>query len=137
MTDGPRRVVVTGIGMVCPMGNDPETSWSRIVAGESGITPITRFDASRLASRIAGEVKGFDPEDYIDRRAARRMDPYSHYAVAAARQALDDAGLDAVAEAEDIGTMVGCGGGGLSTFERQSRVLFEQGPQRMSPFFPR
>jgi 3-oxoacyl-[acyl-carrier-protein] synthase II len=135
MTDGPRRVVVTGIGMVCPMGNDLETAWSRIVAGESGITPITRFDASRLASRIAGEVKGFDPEDYIDRRAARRMDPYSHYAVATARQALDDAGLDAAAEAEDIGTIVGCGGGGLSTFERQSRVLFEQGPQRMSPFF--
>ena len=135
MTDGPRRVVVTGIGMVCPLGNDLETAWSRVLAGESGIAAITRFDASRLASRIAGEVKGFDPADYIDRRAARRMDPYSHYAVAAARQALDDAGLDVAAEAEDIGAIVGCGGGGLATFEQQSRVLLEHGPQRMSPFF--
>ncbi len=135
MTDRQRRVVVTGIGVVCPLGNDIETSWSRLVAGASGIGPITRFDAARLTSRIAGEVKDFRPEDYVDRRAARRMDPYSHYAVAAARQALDDSGLDATGEAEDIGAVVASGGGGLSTFEQQSRVLLEHGPRRMSPFF--
>ena len=89
MHDGPRRVVVTGMGIVCPLGNDVETSWRRLVAGESGIATITRFDASRVDSRIAGEVKGFDPADFIDRRAARRMDAYSQYAVAAARQAVE------------------------------------------------
>ena len=111
--------MITGIGIVCPLGNDLETVWRRLVAGESGIAPITRFDASRVDSRIAGEVKDFDPEDFIDRRAARRMDAYSHYAVAAARQAVDDAGLDVAAEAEDIGAVVASGGGGLTTFDRQ------------------
>jgi 3-oxoacyl-[acyl-carrier-protein] synthase II len=135
VADGPRRVVVTGIGVVCPVGNDLDAAWRRLVAGESGIGPITRFDASRLSSRIAGEVKSFTPEDYIDRRVARRMDRYSHFAVAAARQAVDDAGLDVAAEAEDIGGVVASGGGGLATFEQQSRVLIEQGPGRLSPFF--
>ncbi len=133
--DGKRRVVVTGIGVVCPLGNDIETVWTRLLAGESGIGPITRFDPSRLTSRIAGEVKDFSPEDYIDRREARRMDRYSHFAVAAARQALDAAGLDVDGEAERIGAIVGSGGGGLSTFEQQARVLLEHGPQRLSPFF--
>ena len=135
MTEGPRRVVVTGTGILCPLGNDGQTVWRRLLAGESGIAAITKFDASRLPTRIAGEVKGFDPEDFIDRRAARRMDPYSQYAVAAARQAVDDAGLDVAAEAVSIGAVVASGGGGLGTFEQQSRVLFEHGPGRMSPFF--
>ena len=128
-------MVITGAGIVCPLGNDVETVWRRLVAGESGITRITRFDPSRFGSQIAGEVKDFDPADYIDRRAARRMDAYSHYAVAAARQAVDDAGLDVAAEAVDIGAVVASGGGGLRTFEVQQRALFERGPQAVSPFF--
>jgi len=135
MAESPRRVVVTGMGVVCPLGNDIETVWSRLIAGESGIAPITRFDPSRLTSRVAGEVKDFDPADYVDRRTARRMDPYSHFAVAAARQALDAAELAVAPEAERLGAIVGSGGGGLSTFEQQSRVMLEHGPQRMSPFF--
>ena len=134
MTEGPRRVVVTGLGIICPLGNDVHSVWSRLLAGESGITTITRFDASRLNSRIAGQVKDFDPADLIEKRAARRMDPCSHFAVAAARQAVDDAGLNVGAEPERIGAVVGCGGGGLLTFEQQSRVLLEQGPQRLSPY---
>ena len=135
MNEGPRRVVVTGLGILCPLGNDRETVWTRLLAGESGIAAITRFDASRLTTRIAGEVRGFEAEDFIDKRAARRMDPYSQYAVAAAHQAVDDARLDVAAEPEAIGAVVACGGGGLSTFEQQSRILFEQGPGHMSPFF--
>ena len=135
MTEGPRRVVVTGTGIICPLGNDVHTVWRRLLAGESGIATITRFDASRMPTRIAGEVKGFDPEDFIEKRAARRMDPYSQYAVATAHQAADDAGLDIAAEPELIGAVVASGGGGLGTFEQQSRVLFEHGPGRLSPFF--
>jgi len=135
MTEGPRRVVVTGLGILCPLGNDVGTVWRRLLAGRSGIAAITRFDATRLPTRIAGEVKGFDPEDFIEKRAARRMDPYSQYAVATARQAVADAGLNVAAEPELIGAVVATGGGGLQTFEQQSRVLLEQGPGRMSPFF--
>jgi 3-oxoacyl-[acyl-carrier-protein] synthase II len=135
MTEGPRRVAVTGLGIVCPLGNDVEVVWRRLLAGRSGIAAITRFDASRLPTRIAGEVRGFDPEDFIEKRAARRMDPYSQYAVATAHQAVDDAELNVAAEPERIGAVVATGGGGLQTFEQQSRVLFEQGPGRMSPFF--
>ncbi len=135
MTEGPRRVVITGAGIVCPLGNDVETTWRRLVAGESGIARITQFDPSRFDSQIAGEVKDFDPADFIDRRAARRMDAYSQYAVAASRQAVDDAGLDVAAEAEEIGAVVASGGGGLRTFEEQQRALFERGPRAVSPFF--
>ena len=135
MDDRMRRVAITGMGIVCPLGNDADAAWSGAVAGASGIAAITRFDASRLDTRIAGEVKGFDAEDFFDRRAARRMDPYSHYAVVAARQAVEEAGLDVAAEAEDIGAVVASGGGGLGTFEQQSRVLFERGPRHVSPFF--
>jgi len=133
--EGPRRVVITGAGIVGPLGNDVETAWRRLVAGESGIGRITRFDPSHVTSQIAGEVKDFDPADFMDRRAARRMDAYSQYAVAAARQAVDDAGLDVAAEAEDIGAVVASGGGGLRTFEEQQRALFERGPGAISPFF--
>ena len=103
MIEGPRRVVITGAGIVGPLGNDVETAWRRLVAGESGIGRITRFDPSHVTSQIAGEVKDFDPADFMDRRAARRMDAYSQYAVAAARPAVSDAGLGVAAEAEDIG----------------------------------
>jgi len=134
MDRGPCRVVVTGLGIISPMGNDVQTVWSRLLAGESGIGPITKFDPSRLHSRIAGEVRGFDPEDYIEKRAARRMDPFAQYAVAAARQATSSAELDMTGEQELIGAVIGSGVGGLGTFEEQSRVLSAQGPERLSPF---
>jgi 3-oxoacyl-[acyl-carrier-protein] synthase II len=134
MDDKPRRVVVTGSGLLCPLGNGVRTVWTRLRSGESGIGAVTKFDASRLTSRIAGEVRGFDPEDFMEKRAARRMDPFSQYAVAAARQAAQDAGLDAVAEPELVGAVVGSGVGGLETFEQQSRVLFTEGPGRLTPF---
>jgi len=133
--DTSRRVVVTGMAVLCPVGNDLETAWDNLVAGESGITAITRFDASRIASRIAGEVKGFDPADHLDKRAARRMDPYAQFAVATARAAAEHARLDVGAEPERIGAIVASGVGGLFTFQEQTRVLLEKGPERVSPFF--
>ncbi len=135
MNGWPRRVVITGLGIICPLGNDVHLVWSRLLAGESGIDAITKFDPSRLMSGIAGEVRGFDPEDFMEKRAARRMDLYSQYAVAAARQAVQDAGLAVAAEPELIGAIVASGVGGLSTFEQQSRVLLTEGPKRLSPFF--
>jgi 3-oxoacyl-[acyl-carrier-protein] synthase II len=134
MSDRPRRVVITGSGIICPLGNDVPTVWKRLLAGESGIGAVTKFDASRLTSRIAGEVRDFEPQDFMEKRAARRMDLFSQYAVAAARQAAQDAGLDVAAEPELIGAIVGSGVGGLGTFEQQSRVLFTEGPRRLSPF---
>jgi len=130
-----RRVVVTGMAVLCPVGNDLETAWERLIAGQSGITAITRFDASRIASRIAGEVKGFDPADHLDKRAARRMDPYAQFAVATARSAVEHARLDVAAEPERIGAIVASGVGGLLTFQEQTRILLEKGPERVSPFF--
>jgi 3-oxoacyl-[acyl-carrier-protein] synthase II len=134
MNDGSRRVVITGLGIICPLGNDVPTVWSRLLAGQSGIGVITKFDASRLTSRIAGEVRDFNPEDFMERRAARRMDLFAQYAVAAARQAAQHAGLDVDAEPELIGATVASGVGGLGTFEQQARVLLTEGPRRLSPF---
>ncbi len=129
------RVAVTGMGLVCPLGNDLRTVWPRLIAGESGIDTIKGFDASRISARFAGELKGFDATDYMDRRAARRMDPYARYAVAAARQAVEHAGLDIAAEPERIGALVASGVGGLLTFQEQTRVLQEKGPDRVNPLF--
>jgi len=129
-----RRVVITGMGIVCPLGNDVKTTWRRLLAGESGVGRVTRFDPSRLSSRIAAEVKDFDPGDYMEKRDARRMDLFSQYAVAAARQAVDEAVLDVSGEAELVGAVVASGVGGLTTFEQQSHVLFTDGPRRLSPF---
>jgi len=129
------RVAVTGMGLVCPLGNDLRTVWPRLIAGESGIDTIKGFDASRISARFAGELKGFDATDYMDRRAARRMDPYARYAVAAARQAVEHAGLDIAAEPERIGALVASGVGGLLTFQEQTRVLQEKGPDRGNPLF--
>lgn len=131
----PRRVVVTGLGIVGPLGCDVGDTWRQLVAGESGIGPVTRFDASRLSVRIAGEVKGFDPATYMDKRAARRMDPYARYAVGAARLAEEDAAIDVHPEAERVGAIIASGVGGLHTFEEQTRVLLEKGPDRLSPLF--
>jgi len=131
-----RRVVVTGIGLVSPLGLDTPSSWEGLLAGRSGIGPITRFDAADYPCRIAGEVRGFDPERYMDRKDVRKMDTFIHYAVAASREALDDARFTIDAgNAERVGVYVGSGIGGLPLLERQHKELLERGPRRMSPFF--
>lgn len=131
-----RRVVVTGMGMVSPVGNDVATAWANITAGNSGIGEITHFDASDFPTRISGEVRGFDPEQYIPRKDIKKMDPFIHYGIAAGMQALSDAGFEITdANADRIGVAVGAGIGGLHTIERTSIDYHERGPRRISPFF--
>jgi 3-oxoacyl-[acyl-carrier-protein] synthase II len=135
-----RRVVVTGLGLVSPVGNSVEEGWANLVAGRSGIGPITRFDASAMACRFAGEVKGFRIEDYISAKEARHMDTFIHFGMAAAMQAVRDAGLptgEALSEeaAERIGVMVGSGIGGLPMIEQTHADYTAKGPRRISPFF--
>jgi 3-oxoacyl-[acyl-carrier-protein] synthase II len=135
-----RRVVITGLGLVTPVGNTVAESWRNLVAGKSGIDTITRFDASNFACRFAGEVKGFNIEDYIPAKEARHMDTFIHYGLAASLQAVRDAGLpmgEALGEelAERIGCMVGSGIGGLPMIEETQQELSARGPRRISPFF--
>ena len=135
-----RRVVVTGLGLISPVGNTVQDGWSNLLAGRSGIGPITRFDAANFACRFAGEVKGFNVEDYIPGKEARHMDTFIHYGLAAATQAVRDAGLptgDALTEeqAERIGCIVGSGIGGLPLIEETAAELTQRGPRRVSPFF--
>lgn len=131
-----RRVVVTGMGVISPLGNDIETYWNNLVAGVSGVGPITRFDASGFSTRIAAEVKDFDPTDYMDRRDARRMDRFAQFAVAASRRALEDAGIDVASYGpERIGVWIGSGIGGLEVLEETALTLIEKGPGRITPFF--
>ncbi|KPF48684.1 3-oxoacyl-ACP synthase [beta proteobacterium AAP121] len=135
-----RRVVVTGLGLVSPVGNTVTEGWSNLVAGKSGIDLITKFDASAFACRFAGEVKGFQIEDYIPAKEARHMDTFIHYGMAAAMQAVRDAGLptgDALSEeaAERIGCLVGSGIGGLPMIEQTQAEYAARGPRRISPFF--
>ena len=131
-----RRVVVTGLGIVCPIGNTVQQAWDNAVAGTPGITRITRFDPSRLASQIAGEVKGFDVAPYLTPKEARRMDLFIHYGMAAGLQAWRDAGLQVTAEnAERIGVNFGSGMGGLPLIEAMHDELKTNGPRRISPFF--
>ncbi|MBM4458567.1 MAG: beta-ketoacyl-ACP synthase II [Chloroflexi bacterium] len=130
-----QRVVVTGLGLVTPVGNDVASSWAALLAGRSGIGPITAFDASDLRTRIAAEVKDFDPTLYIDRKEARRMDRFLHFAVAAAHQALADADLNlAQYDLRRVGVVIGSGIGGIHTLMEQNQVLAERGPRRVSPF---
>ena len=130
------RVVVTGLGAITPLGLDVPTFWRRLLAGESGIDRIELFDASNLEVQIAGEVKGFDPRDFMDFKAARRMDRFSQFAVAAAREAIRDAGLEITREnADRIGVMINTGGGGIHTMEREVVMFYQRGPSRVSPFF--
>ncbi|MGY8777864.1 MAG: beta-ketoacyl-ACP synthase II, partial [Longimicrobiales bacterium] len=135
----PKRVVITGMGTVSPVGGDLETTWSNMLAGVSGGGPITHFDATDdFACRIGCEVKGFDPLDYLDRKEVRRHDRVSQFAVAASAQALADAGLETLppgTDPERFGVIFGSGIGGISTFEQQHRKLIEGGPGRVSPFF--
>ncbi|MDP2006342.1 MAG: beta-ketoacyl-ACP synthase II [Rubrivivax sp.] len=135
-----RRVVVTGLGLVSPVGNSVSEGWANILAGRSGIDLITRFDASAFACRIAGEVRGFKIEDYIPVKEARHMDTFIHFGVAAAIQAVQDAGLphgEALGEqaAERVGVIVGSGIGGLPLIEQTQDEYRERGPRRISPFF--
>ncbi|MFN9480873.1 MAG: beta-ketoacyl-ACP synthase II, partial [Betaproteobacteria bacterium] len=131
-----RRVVVTGLGAVSPVGNDVPTTWASLTAGHSGIGPITRFDASALGCRIAGEVKNFDVSAYIPPKEARRMDAFVHFGIAAAVQAIRDSGLDITdANRERIGCIVGSGIGGLPSIEATVDEMRSRGARRISPFF--
>jgi 3-oxoacyl-[acyl-carrier-protein] synthase II len=131
------RVVVTGMGVVSPLGNDVTSTWDALIAGRSGVGPITQFDPSRLTTRIAAEVKGFDPSQVLDRKDQRRNDRYVQLALVAARQAMDQAGLPARLEgdlAERTGVIVGTGIGGIRTLADQVLLMGQKGPDRMSPF---
>ena len=131
-----RRVVVTGLGLVSPVGNSVPEAWDNLIAGKSGIGPITRFDASAFSARIAGEVKNFDVAAYLSAKEARRMDTFIHFGMAAGIQALRDAGLDGPqGDAERIGVNIGSGIGGLPMIEDTHNDFLAGGPRKISPFF--
>jgi len=131
-----RRVVITGMGVISPLGHTVDEFWQNLLAGKSGVGAITRFDATNFDTRIAAEVKNFTPETYIDKKEARRMDAFTHYALAAAKLAVADSRLlEAPLDKDAIGVIVSSGIGGMDTFEREARKLVEKGPGRISPFF--
>jgi 3-oxoacyl-[acyl-carrier-protein] synthase II len=131
-----RKVVVTGLGAVTPLGNDVVSYWNGLINGKSGINRITAFDPSELATQIAGEVKDFQPTDYIDKKEARRMDRVTHFALVSALQAIADAQMDLEKlDRERIGILIGTGIGGINTFSEQFKIMEEKGPNRVSPFF--
>jgi 3-oxoacyl-[acyl-carrier-protein] synthase II len=131
-----RRVVVTGIGMISPLGVGNEPTWQGLLAGRSGIDRITKFDTTNYACKIAGEVRGFAPEDWMEKKEVKKSDTFIHFAVAAARIAVDDAKLDTAAEDGDrFGVIIGSGIGGLPLIEEMHSKLLERGPSRISPFF--
>jgi 3-oxoacyl-[acyl-carrier-protein] synthase II len=131
-----RRVAVTGVGLVSPLGVGTAENWDALLAGKSGIGPITRFDTAEYPSRIAGEVKGFDPLDYLDKKEVKKSDTFIHYALAATRFALQDSGL-AIDDgnSDRVGVIIGSGIGGLPLIEQMHQTLLERGPSRVSPFF--
>src|SRR3984893_17678994 len=132
---GPPRVVVTGMGAVTPVGLDVPSTWDALVHGRSGVAPVQAFDVSDLKVRIAGEVKNFDPTQYMDRKEARRMDRFLHLGIVAAQEAMRDAALDLRAEdAERVGVLVGSGIGGIATIVDATLTLQTRGPDRVSPF---
>lgn len=132
-----RRVVVTGMGMISPLGNDLVTSWEGITAGRSGVGPITTYDASQFTTQIAGQIAGFDVANFdIPAKDARKMDPFIHYGLAASFMALDDSGLEITeANAERVGALIGAGIGGLLGIEEQTAKFLEGGPRKISPFY--
>jgi 3-oxoacyl-[acyl-carrier-protein] synthase II len=131
-----RRVVVTGAGLVIPTGIGVETAWKNVCEGKSGVGPLTRFDTNGFETKIASEVKNFNPELYIDKKEIKKMDLFIHYAIAATKEALEDAQLSITPEnSEQIGVIVGTGLGGLPSIERYHKVLLERGPSRITPFF--
>lgn len=131
-----RRVAITGLGAISPLGNSAEATWQALLAGQSGIGPITRFDVSDYKTKIAAEIKDFKPEDFMDKKLAKRLDIFIQYALAASRMALEDSGLKITPELElEAGCVLGCGLGGLMTVESNHKVLLERGPDKVSPFF--
>lgn len=132
-----QRVVITGLGVMSSLGRDLETFWNSLMEGKSGVSLIEAFDTSEYPTRIAAEIKGFSPEEYMDKKEARRMDRFVQFAVAAAQMALKDAGLNIKEDTdpERAGVYVGSGIGGLTTWEEQHKTLLEKGPKRVSPFF--
>ena len=131
-----RRVVVTGVGLVTPLGVGTRANWDALLAGQSGIGPITRFDASLFAARIAGEVKQFDPLQFMEKKDVKKMDIFIQFAVAASQFAMDDAGLTVTpAIADHVGVFIASGIGGFTTIEREHHELIKGGPRRISPFF--
>lgn len=136
MTQLAKRVVITGLGVISPIGNDIQTFWKHAIEGKSGVGPVTTFDTSEYSTRIAAEVKGYDPLDHFDRKEARRMDRFVQFAVVAAKQALNHSGLNMEKlDPDRVGVYIGSGIGGLQTWEEQHRTLLERGPKRVSPFF--
>ena len=132
-----RRVVVTGLGALTPLGNTVQEYWEGLLSGRSGAAPITKFDASRFRTRFAAEVKGFDPENFMDRKEARKMDPYTHYAMVTAEEAFKDAGLEGVTiNGERAGVIWGSGIGGMYTVYHEFKAFFEgDGTPKFNPFF--
>jgi 3-oxoacyl-[acyl-carrier-protein] synthase II len=132
-----RRVVITGMGFICGSGNTKEEVWSNLLAGRSGVGPITRFDVSAFPVRIASEVKNFDPLKFIEKKEVKKMDPFIHYAVAASQEAMDDSGLrvNGDDEATRVGVFIGSGIGGFSVIEREHEKFLKGGPGKISPFF--
>ncbi|HEX3111354.1 MAG TPA: beta-ketoacyl-ACP synthase II [Thermoanaerobaculia bacterium] len=131
-----RRVVITGIGMISPLGIGNDATWQGLIDGKSGIGRISKFDASAYACQIAGEVRGFNPEQWLEKKEVKKSDTFIHYAIAAAQMAADDAKLDTSKEDSDrVGVVIGSGIGGLPLIEEMHRKLLERGPSRISPFF--
>jgi 3-oxoacyl-[acyl-carrier-protein] synthase II len=131
-----RRVVITGMGAVTPLGIGVDETWAAMLAGKSGVGAITQFDATDFATKIAGEIKGFEPADYIEPKEIKKMDRFIHLAVAAARMAMKQSGLDVTEEnAERVGVMVGSGMGGLIAIEKYHEIMLERGPRKITPFF--
>jgi len=130
-----RRVAVTGLGAVTPVGNDVQSLWDSLTAGRHGIAPITRFDASGFKAKLAAEVKNFNPADYMDKSDVRRSDLYAQFAVAAAVQAVEDSGVIGTLPPERVGVYMGSGIGGIRTFESEHEKLMQRGPRMVSPFF--
>ena len=130
-----RRVAITGIGLVTPLGSGTEKNWQALVAGTSGIGPITRFDATEFPVRIAGEVRDFDPSAYLEHREIKKVDPFAQFAIAAAQMAMDDADFRVAPEVADrVGVVIGVGMGGIQTIEEAHTHFLESGVKRMSPF---
>jgi 3-oxoacyl-[acyl-carrier-protein] synthase II len=131
-----RRVVITGIGLVSPLGIGTSVNWDALLAGRSGVGPITKFDSTGFAATIAGEVKGFDPLQFVEKKEIKKMDIFIHYAIAASQFAMDDSKLPITAEnAPRVGVFIASGIGGFTTIEREHKALLEGGPRKISPFF--
>ena len=133
-----RRVVVTGLGLISPVGNTVESAWTAVCNGKSGIGPVTEFDASELGTRIAGEIRDFEITDYIQEKDARRYDKFVHYGLAAAQDAMSQAGLTGdhhILDPERVGFAIGAGIGGISSIEKNMLIYKEKGPRRISPFY--